>query len=596
MQAFDAPPASEAEQRAFFDAMMHCTGLALAAAAPVTQTIDLAGISIRLIFAGPTLRDALYPALTHLQAPCDAPAQVTLHIWDSASTRIDVPPPPCEQNQFTDRGDIWGFESTRILTAFHWVECSVALLDTDSLTGIFWMDDVAALPYWSKASPLRTLLHWITRHFGLHLLHAAVVGTEAGGMILTGKGGIGKSTTALLCLEAGMQYIGDDYVVVALAPEPRAYPLYGTAKLDPAQAERFPRLSAVQVLPEAANNPSISGPAKTVFKLFPGWASQMPKSMPLVAIAMPQISAQAGTDFAPIDSMTLLRSASFTTLSHLPRAGSASHEFIAELCQKLPRFILRLGYDFHEIAGVIRDFIAHPPAAPRVPEMPLAKPPIISVIIPAYNGVRFLSGAVASIIAQQYPSLDLIIVDDGSTEDIVSEVKNLPIDVRFFRQDNAGPAAARNRGIREATAEYLAFLDIDDQWPEGNLFRLLNVLSEKPEVDVAIGYSQLVRENLAQGGINYIGNAAESFPYSITAGLFRRRAFERVGLFDPDLRFGEDTDWFKRAEEQNLEIVRLHETTLLVRRHETNMTKGRSLVELNALKVFKKMLDRQRQA
>ncbi len=309
---------------------------------------------------------------------------------------------------------------------------------------------------------------------------------------------------------------------------------------------------------------------------------------------MPLISPRDDTDFAPVDSFTLLRSASFTTLAQLPRAGSSSHEFIATLCRSLPRFTLRLGRDFKKIPGAINEFIEHPPVHVALETMP-ANLPMISVIIPAYNGVRFLPEAVASILAQQYPSLDLIIVDDGSTEDIATAVRNLPCDVRFFRQENVGPAAARNRGIREASGEYLAFLDIDDQWPEGNLVRLLNILTQDPGLDVAMGRGQLMRKSGAQDDIMYIGNAAESFPYLIAAALYRRRCFERVGLFDPELIFGEDTDWFTRAAERELRIERVAETALLVRRHDTNMTKGKSLVELNALRVFKKTLDRQRQ-
>ena len=80
----------------------------------------------------------------------------------------------------------------------------------------------------------------------------------------------------------------------------------------------------------------------------------------------------------------------------------------------------------------------------------------------------------------------------------------------------------------------------------------------------------------------------------IGAALYRRRAFETIGLFDPHLRFSEDSDWFTRAREGGLMVKRLEQVTLLVRRHGDNMTSGKSMVELNALQVLKKALDRKR--
>jgi glycosyltransferase involved in cell wall biosynthesis len=207
--------------------------------------------------------------------------------------------------------------------------------------------------------------------------------------------------------------------------------------------------------------------------------------------------------------------------------------------------------------------------------------------------VRFLPGAVRSVLAQDYPSLDIIIVDDGSTEDVAAAARALPVDVRLFRQENAGPAAARNRGIREATGELLAFLDVDDEWPAGNLQHMSTVLRTSPGLDVVIGHNQLMRGD-ADGREPFVGNPLENFPWSIAAALFRREVFTKIGLFDETLRFGEDSDWFTRAEEAALVVERLPNISLLVRRHGGNMTRGKSMVELNQLRVLKKALDRQR--
>jgi glycosyltransferase involved in cell wall biosynthesis len=215
------------------------------------------------------------------------------------------------------------------------------------------------------------------------------------------------------------------------------------------------------------------------------------------------------------------------------------------------------------------------------------------VVIPVYNGAAFLPAAIENVLAQEYPALEIIVIDDGSKDDIARVVEELPVDVRFFPRENAGPAGARNYGIRDASGELIAFLDVDDFWPEGNLPVLVERMLADENIQVIHGRAQVVRET-PESGLEYLGSPAEAFPYYIGAGLYRKTAFERVGLFDKELRYGEDTDWFNRAKEMGLPVEHIEEVTLFVRRHEANMTRGKTLVELNTLALFKKALDRRR--
>jgi hypothetical protein len=123
---------------------------------------------------------------------------------------------------------------------------------------------------------------------------------------------------------------------------------------------------------------------------------------------------------------------------------------------------------------------------------------------------------------------------------------------------------------------------------------LVETLTQNPRCDLVRGFAQLMRLSQETGRFEHVGNPKQSFPYYIGAGLYRRSAFQNVGLFDAELKFSEDTDWFARARGKRLNIEQLDQVTLLVRRHRHNMTQGKSLVELNALRVFKKTLDRQR--
>ena len=591
----DIPGRSTEEQGAFFDLVHERTMEAERACGPVEHVFDVAGTTVALRFAGEGLVGDLVPALEHLRCAAGSRPDVTFHIWDSASTGVAMPPPPCDRTHFTDRGDLWGFTSERYRLAFHWIECSVNLMDRHERTAIFWLQTSDRLPYWTKASPLRTLFHWWMEMNGRQLLHAAAVGDEHGAMLITGKGGVGKSTTALASLAHGMRYVADDYLIVGLDPEPVVYSLYNTAKLNPDQLETFPELAPL------ATRLGRRGDEKAVLRLFPRFAAQIARAMPLRAMVTPRTTGEAQTTLTPQSRELLHRAAGFTTMSQLPYAGRYTHDFIGRLTERVPGFELALG---HDRAGAVRAISQHLTSMAQgggsggrvVPSgEPAGATPLVTVIVPVYNGAHFLGDAIGNILGQAYPSIEIIVVDDGSTDDIDTAVASLASDVRFFKQDNAGVAAARNRGIRDASGEFIAFLDVDDLWPEGNLRILVEFLRTHPELDVVHGYGQLMEYAAATGRYEYVGNPKESFPFYIGATLFRRGAFEKVGLFDTELRFAEDTDWFNRAIEAGIALERLAQVTLLVRRHGENLTRGKSLVELNTLRVFKKALDRKRQ-
>jgi hypothetical protein len=566
-------------------------------AGAVTIPLDVAGVRIDLVFAGSRLIGEMLPALRHLVAGGETPPEVRVHVWDSHTTGVGAPPAPCNSDHFTDRGDIWGFSSPRFRVAFHYGEFSVNAMDLDSGEAVYWVRIADAMPYWSKAAPLRTILHWSLEPRGVQLLHAAAVGDDNGAVLITGKGGVGKSTTALTSIVHGLRYAADDYLAVRVDPEPTVYSLYNTAKFNAVDMPRHPALA-----PYVVNAPVPEG-EKAVVRLYPAFEDRIMRAMRLRAVLTPRVVRRTETGFEPADAIKLRRAAAFTTLSQLPYAGQQTQSFIEAMVDRLPGFEIQLGSDPAGVVAAIRGLLSRDDATlraaavPRQPADATRDRPLISVIVPTYNGASFLREAIDSILAQDYPTLEIIVVDDGSTDGIQAAVAALPVDVRFFRQPNLGPAAARNRGIRDACGQFIAFLDVDDLWPANNLNTLLAAFERNPSLHVVNGHAQMmVRRD--GGGYDYAGNPAESYPYFIGAALYRRDVFHAVGLFDEGMRLGEDTEWFNRLFGAGLPTERLPEVTLMVRRHGANMTAGKTKQELNlsALVAFKKALDRQRLA
>lgn len=217
--------------------------------------------------------------------------------------------------------------------------------------------------------------------------------------------------------------------------------------------------------------------------------------------------------------------------------------------------------------------------------------PLVSIIIPVFNGERFLREAVESVLAQKYSPVEIIIVDDGSTDGTATVARSLPETVRYLHQTNHGPAAARNRGIEQAQGNLIAFADADDLWPSHKLELQLPYLIRDSKIDIVLGRIQQVL--LSETQAKEIGDPA--FSVNLGSAVIRRSCFERVGLFDETMRYSEDVDWFMRAREGAAAIMTIDAVTLFYRQHEQNMTRGKSTSELNVLKALKKSLDRRRE-
>lgn len=209
----------------------------------------------------------------------------------------------------------------------------------------------------------------------------------------------------------------------------------------------------------------------------------------------------------------------------------------------------------------------------------------VSVIVPVFNGARFLERCVDTIRRQRYAPIDVVIVDDGSTDETPALVPRLAPEARYVRQENAGPAAARNAGLRIATGDVVAFLDVDDTWPDTKLAAQTACLRGHPSSGIVQG---AIREEGANGA-----TLPPYFNVNLGAFLFRRSVFATLGGFDETLRTGEDVDFLIRAWERGIAKTSSADVALVYHRHDASMTSGvnRRLVFAALLK---RRLDRRR--
>jgi glycosyltransferase involved in cell wall biosynthesis len=222
--------------------------------------------------------------------------------------------------------------------------------------------------------------------------------------------------------------------------------------------------------------------------------------------------------------------------------------------------------------------------------------PVISVVIPAYNGGALLRAAVDSALAQDYPvPTEIVVVDDGSTERIEPFLDGVPDEVRVVRQANAGTAAARNRGIRESRGEYVAFLDQDDLWDANKLSWQVPKFSDD---SIALVHAGARFMNTA-GEVTSIVTADPSLDahalladcrLAVQTAVVRRSVLDELGGFDESLSGADDWDLWIRIVAQH-RIAAVPETLATIRVHPGNQSRNAELMYDSARQVMSKHRD-----
>jgi glycosyltransferase involved in cell wall biosynthesis len=195
--------------------------------------------------------------------------------------------------------------------------------------------------------------------------------------------------------------------------------------------------------------------------------------------------------------------------------------------------------------------------------------PLVTCIIPAFNGERYIESAIESVLNQTFKNIEIIIIDDGSTDNTPNLIEKFNGKIRYIRQSNSGSAVARNLGISKASGDFIGFLDSDDMWDKNKILFQLECFENNPGIEACLCNIKILNEK--EKGIlddQYVIVT----PYTVCSILIKTETVKKVGYFNVNLKFGEDTDWFMRIRKLDIPVKILKDTLVYARLHKDNLT------------------------
>lgn len=343
-----APGATSARWAASdaFEAMRAAFATAATRTVISRRSFAIAGLSVRASFAGPALIPAIEPALAHLAAPPPpAAADLEVELWDTASTGVALPTPTRHDRPSDSPANR---SLTHVRSSWHMAPRILTVYDADRRTGVIWVPDARTVPSNEVASPMRTLLHWWARDNGLQFVHAGALGHHGRAVLLAGPSGAGKSTSALAGLLSGLDYLGDDYVLVDARAGATVHSLYSAAKLQPDQVAAFPELRPMLI------NADRLATEKALWFVQRHFPDRTRPSAEAVAILVPRVSGAGASSVTPIPRSTALAALAPSTIVQLPGADQWSMNAMASFLERVPAYQLEAGTDLAGLARTVR--------------------------------------------------------------------------------------------------------------------------------------------------------------------------------------------------------------------------------------------------
>lgn len=320
-----------------------------AAPAPLQERVSVFGSAVDLRFASPEQAAHLLPPFRHIVGPGGGDAALTILVSDETTHPAFLDSTPWKPQIDACAGAILMANNGPLHMQFNPDSRVFSLVDTQAGLARYHVASLNGLPWYERSAPMRMLLHWMCETNGMTLVHAGAVGLGDACVLLTGRGGSGKSTTAAACALAGMRYLGDDYVALRKDGATAAASLYCSAKVNGDMLARMPAARAV--------NPGREAGEKAVLFLDAACGPDARRPAPIAAVLAPRVSGH-GPAVRRIPALKAFAEISSSTIFQMPGSGQATFRALRELFQDIPVHALDLSPDLDATVRTVRRFLA----------------------------------------------------------------------------------------------------------------------------------------------------------------------------------------------------------------------------------------------
>lgn len=260
---------------------------------------------------------------------------------------------PWTAYDLVERNLIRGYNDDRFRAVFQPDSRALSLFDRKRKLGLYWVANARDVPMHERAAPTRIPIHWFVESPTTQLVHAGAVGCGATGVVLAGRGGAGKSTTAVQCLCAGLSFVGDDYIALGTDPIPYAWSVYSSAKLNDDSIRHLPSALA------GISNPDRDESEKALLFLRDRYGPALVSGIAVRAIVLPKVTGRPHTRLVPVSRAVSMMTLAPGSIFYLPDAGTQAFHTIAALVKQVPSYSLEIGESSEAIPHLIADLLAH---------------------------------------------------------------------------------------------------------------------------------------------------------------------------------------------------------------------------------------------
>ncbi|MCF8055642.1 MAG: hypothetical protein K9K37_03270 [Desulfocapsa sp.] len=309
------------------------------------------GGTVLLTYSSDILEHSLFKAFEHLEITgTDAEAAFTIFACDSDILDCALPGYGWLTDISKNKEEIVTYNSEDIHVLYNPKSGIFSMFDNGNNRGYYYLPKAGQLPFYEKAAPMRMLLHWWCEKSGLALVHAAAIGGDTAGILLAGRSGTGKSTTAIMAARNGFKFLGDDYIVLENKSGPVVHSAYNSVKFRWEMLERVPAAGDLSL-----NNQKDE---KGYFYLRDHQPDALRRSLPLKAVLLPVISGNQKSYFDRVPQSKGLMGLAASSIFQMPGSGKQTLKTLAAILQGIPVYQMSLGKDNAEIMDALKRFMA----------------------------------------------------------------------------------------------------------------------------------------------------------------------------------------------------------------------------------------------